>query len=249
VISQGFCMDRFFLQCDQWGGNSTLTGDEAHHCSRVMRKQAGDRIVVFDGSGREAEARISAISKNEACLELFQVKKSSLAQPQLEVAVGIPKGKSFDLILQKAVEMGVNRIQPLLSDQGNVRFKAEEARSKRDKWQRAVLEACKQCGQNHLPEVMVPKLLHRYLDELEPGGARMVGALTDEAAPLRTLLGELESPERVVTMVGPEGDFSEDEYQRIFESGFIPVSLGELVLRTETAVLWMAAAVRYQFQS
>jgi len=63
------------------------------------------------------------------------------------------------------------------------------------------------------------------------------------------LLGELESPERVVTMVGPEGDFSEAEYQRIVESGFIPVSLGELVLRTETAVLWMAAAVRYQFQS
>jgi 16S rRNA (uracil1498-N3)-methyltransferase len=169
--------------------------------------------------------------------------------PQLEVAVGIPKGKSFDLILQKAAEMGVNRIQPLVSDQGNVRFKTGEALAKREKWQRTLLEACKQCGQNHLPEVMVPALLDNYLENIEPGGTRIVGALTSETKTLKELLDRLEAPDRVVLMVGPEGDFSAGEYKRIFESSFAPVSLGELVLRTETAVIWMAAAVRFQFQS
>ena len=106
------------------------------------------------------------ISKNEACLEIIDTRKFSALLPQLEVAVGIPKGKSFDLILQKAAEMGVNRIQPLVSDQGNVRFKTGEALAKREKWQRTLLEACKQCGQNHLPEVMVPAFLDNYLENI-----------------------------------------------------------------------------------
>ncbi len=242
-------MDRFFVSPDQWGKNPTLRGDESHHCFRVMRKQIGDNIIIFDGNGMEAEAKISAISRDESGLELIDTRTFPVVLPQLEVAVGIPKGKSFDLILQKAVEMGVNRIHPLVSDQGNVRFKAGEALSKRDKWQRTLLEACKQCGQNHLPEVMVPALLDNYLEKIEPGGTRIVGALTSKTKTLKDLLDGLEVPERVVLMVGPEGDFSAGEYERIFESGFAPVGLGELVLRTETAVIFMAAAVRYQFQS
>ena len=241
-------MDRFFLPPDQWSEKPVITGDEAHHCFRVMRKKVGDHITIFDGNGRKAEARISAISRSESYLELLQTIRFPATLPSLEVAVGIPKGKSFDLILQKAVEMGVNRIQPLVSDQGSVRFKASEAFSKQDKWQRTLLEACKQCGQNFLPKVMVPMLLDDYLREIEPGGTQIVAALNSEAKTLKALFREQEVPERVVMMVGPEGDFSADEYQRIFESGFAPVSLGELVLRTETAVLWMAAAVRYQFQ-
>lgn len=242
-------MDRFFLSSDQWDENPTLTGDEAHHCLKVMRKQVGDEIAIFDGNGREASARISRVSKNESRLKIIHTRITPTVFPQLEVAVGIPKGKSFDLILQKAVEMGVNRIQPLVSDQGNVRFKTGEALAKREKWQRTLLEACKQCGQNHLPEVMVPALLDNYLENIKPGGTRIVGALTSETKTLKELLDRLEAPDRVVLIVGPEGDFSAGEYKRIFESSFAPVSLGELVLRTETAVIWMAAAVRFQFQS
>jgi 16S rRNA (uracil1498-N3)-methyltransferase len=93
----------------------------------------------------------------------------------------------------------------------------------------------------------VPALVDHYLEKIESGGIRIVGALTSETKTLKELLEGLESPERVILMVGPEGDFSAGEYERIFESGFAPVGLGELVLRTETAVIWMAAAVRYQF--
>ncbi len=241
-------MDRFFLSPEQWGQAPALTGDEAHHCCRVMRKKDGDQVLVFDGRGREGEARIAKVSKNEVELEILSTTDSKAPGPEIEIAVGIPKGKSFDLILQKAVEMGVTRIQPLMSDQGNVRFKDGEGKAKRGKWQRAVLEACKQCGQNFLPEVAEPMGVDGYLQEQQPGFAKFVGALTPEARNFRSLLGEVAGAGRVVLLIGPEGDFSTGEYERIFEAGFTPVTLGDLVLRTETAVFWMVAAVRYQFQ-
>jgi len=205
-------------------------------------------IVVFDGRGREGEAEIQRVSKSEVGLEIRSVKESQVLRPQLEIAVGVPKGKSFDFILQKAVEMGVSRIQPLMSEQGNVRFKESEGEAKREKWQRAVLEACKQCGQNFLPEVMQPLDLGVYLKGMNPEDARFVGALTAESRGFRPQLDELDSPERIVLMIGPEGDFSKQEYEEISAAEFAPVDLGELVLRTETAVFWMVAAVRYHFQ-
>ncbi len=241
-------MDRFFLMPDQWGGKPALTGDEAHHCCRVMRKQVGDTIAIFDGWGRQGEARIMSLSKSEVGLEILSSKDSDALKPQIEIAVGVPKGKTFDLILQKAVEMGVSRIQPLMSEQGNVRFKESEGNAKREKWQRVVLEACKQCGQNYLPEVAVPLSLGNYLKELQPGFPKFVGALTPGAQGFRTLLEEVSDPGRVVLLIGPEGDFSAHEYEQISAADFAPVNLGELVLRTETAVFLMVAAVRYQFQ-
>ncbi|MFT6594143.1 MAG: 16S rRNA (uracil1498-N3)-methyltransferase [Akkermansiaceae bacterium] len=242
-------MDRFFLSPEQWALSPMLTGDEARHCCRVMRKKEGDQILVFDGGGREGKARIVKASKSEVRLEVLSTIESDALNPLIEIAVGIPKGKTFDLILQKAVEMGVTRIQPLMSEQGNVRFHDDEGIAKLEKWQRVVLEACKQCGQNFLPEVSKPMSLDSYLEDLEPGFSRFVGALTPGTKTFRTLLGEVKNPERMTLLIGPEGDFSAGEYEGILEAGFAPVSLGNLVLRTETAVFWMIAAVRYQFQS
>jgi 16S rRNA (uracil1498-N3)-methyltransferase len=242
-------MDRFYLSPDQWGESPVLTGDEAHHCCRVMRKQVGDEIAIFDGWGRAGGARIKGVSKSEVGLEILVSSDSVARQPQIEIAVGVPKGKTFDLILQKAVELGVTKIQPLITEQGNVRLKGGEANTKREKWKRTVLESCKQCGQNYLPEVMGPLEVDDYLKGLDPSFSKFVGALTPEAVTFRRALGGVREPGRVVLLVGPEGDFSPEEYNRIFVAGFQAVTLGELVLRTETAVFWMASAVRYHFES
>jgi 16S rRNA (uracil1498-N3)-methyltransferase len=241
-------MDRFFADAGSWKDGVALRGDEAHHCVRVMRKKPGDRIMVFDGEGREGVAAITAASKSEVALELLSSSDTRKPAPEIEIAVGIPKGKSFELILQKAVELGVSRIQPLMSAQGNVRFGASEGEGKREKWQRVVLEACKQCGQKHLPQVARPLGLEEYLEQLPSGGARFAGALLPGARPFRESLSGAGEPDRVVLLVGPEGDFSSTEYRMVEEAGFAGVSLGELILRTETAVFWMVSAVRYQFQ-
>lgn len=240
-------MDRFYLGAENWGEQITLRGDEAHHCVRVMRKKLGDEISVFDGVGGEGVARILEASKSEVLLGVVSRGQSKRSVPEIEIAVGVPKGKSFDLILQKAVEMGVSRIYPLMSAQGNVRFDAAEAVQKREKWARVVLEACKQCGQNFLPEVAVPTELGEFLEGVNDESDCFVGALVPTAKPFRELLGEIAGERKVVLMIGPEGDFSEEEYEAILKAGFGGVNLGELILRTETAVFWMVAAVRYQF--
>jgi len=212
-----------------------------------MRKKVGDRIEVFDGEGRFAVALISAMTSNEVVLERQSEGRSERLSPQVEIAVGIPKGKTFDLIIQKAVELGVSRIQPLVTEQGNVRITDKDHASKRDKWQRGALEACKQCGQNHLPEVSLPRELAPWLSEGRDG-AKFVGALQPSARPFRSLLEMSEEPESLTLLIGPEGDFSTSEYHEISRAGFAPVDLGELVLRTETAVFTMVAAVRYHYQ-
>jgi 16S rRNA (uracil1498-N3)-methyltransferase len=241
-------MDRFFLPSASWDDSLSLTRDEAHHCRRVMRKKVGDQIEVFDGEGRFAVASISSMTSNEVTLDRLTEGRSARFLPTIEIAVGIPKGKTFDLILQKAVELGVNRIQPLVTDQGNVRITDKDHASTREKWQRAALEACKQCGQNYLPEVFPPRELSPWLGEKREG-SQFVGALQPGARPFRELLEGLGAPESVTLLIGPEGDFTGGEYQEIAGAGFAPVDLGELVLRTETAVFAMVAAVRYQFQN
>lgn len=240
-------MDRFFLSSGSWADSLSLTGDEAHHCRRVMRKKVGDQIEIFDGEGRFAIVSISVMTSNEVSLEFISKGETPKVTPEIEIAVGIPKGKTFDLIIQKAVELGVSRIQPLVTDQGNIRMTDKDHGSKKAKWQRVALEACKQCGQNFVPEVFAPRELSSWLSD-ESGSVKFVGALQPGALPLRLLLGNFQGPESITLLIGPEGDFTADEYRKIAGAGFAPVDLGELVLRTETAVFAMVAAVRYQYQ-
>lgn len=241
-------MDRFFLSPASWHGPLSLTGDEAHHCRRVMRKKEGDLVEIFDGAGRAAEALISGITSNSIALEIRKTKESPPQSPQIEVAVGVPKGKIFDLIIQKAVELGVARIQPLVTDQGNVRISDKDQSAKLDKWQRVALEACKQCGQNHLPEMLAAEELSSWLAS-KNDATKIVAALQPGTRAMRSVLEEHGKAPAVTLLVGPEGDFSTQEYVEISRAGFAPVTLGDLVLRTETAVFAMISAVRYQFQT
>ena len=115
-------MDRFWISPDHWIEPFRLTGEEARHCGRVMRKREGDLIELFDGQGRWARGRIASIARDEIEINPIESGESPLLHPRIEIAVGIPKGKTFDLIIQKAVELGVDAIQPILSEQGMVKI-------------------------------------------------------------------------------------------------------------------------------
>ena len=241
-------MDRFFLPPSEWKSEKpVLKGEEAHHCARVMRKQVGDRIEVFDGEGAAAEAEILVVSKREIGLCLKE-RRFSEQSVKVVLAVGVPKGKLMEAVIQKAVELGVNEIVPLMTDQGTVRIDDEEAGKKGEKWQRVALEACKQCGQNFLPAVRPVSSVDQCLAERTEETDLLIGALAGEPRPLGVVLQQLfakeQTPPSVMIMVGPEGDFSEAEYERIFAGGAIPVSLGPLILRVETAVTKLLAGVR-----
>lgn len=151
-------MARFFLPPSEWAAPAwELRGDEAHHAARVLRLKQGDSCIVFDGCGRAAHAVVAEPPRSSGVL-LVPGEECPPSPPvaHLTLCQAVPKGANMDLIIQKSVELGVSAIVPLVTDRTIVRLNAREAEAKRQKWQRIALEACKQCGQNTLPEVALP---------------------------------------------------------------------------------------------
>ena len=241
-------MDRFFLSPADWSPEKlSLGGEEGHHAVRVMRKKVGDGIEVFDGEGRWARGEVSAVERAGLTVVVEEEGRSEPLSPDVFLAVSIPKGKTMDLIVQKAVELGVAGIQPLVTTNSVVKIGEKDAVEKSQKWQRVALEACKQCGQNFLPEVQPVKTLAKYLTE-ERSGASIIASLAPGAVPVRERMEALpDDCGRISFLVGPEGDFSPEEVVAALAADFAPVSLGEIVLRVETACLFLASAARYRF--
>jgi 16S rRNA (uracil1498-N3)-methyltransferase len=240
-------MARFLLPAEAWGAPTVvLTGDEARHASQVLRVRRGDRVTVFDGRGRSARAEIVDVSRNEIRLQLGEIQAREPAGPAISLAQAVTKGKTMDLIVQKAVELGVSTIQPLLTRHAVVQLDDEDAGKKTAKWQRVAIEACKQCGQDLVPEVAVVSEFSTWLGAAK-SGLRLIASLADGARPLREVLRAAEKPTSVTILIGPEGDFSAEETRQALEAGFLPVSFGEIILRAETAAFFAIAAVRYEY--
>ncbi|MGC4016693.1 MAG: 16S rRNA (uracil(1498)-N(3))-methyltransferase [Luteolibacter sp.] len=235
-------MPRFFLSPDSWSEEAWLTGDEAKHLSQVMRIRAGETVTVFDGAGRRAEAAVREVVRDRVKLSLAESRTLPRMQPAMVLAIAIPKGKTMDLVVQKAVELGVAVIQPLVTRRTIV----QPGDGKADKWRRVALEACKQCGSDFLPEVAEPLEFPAWLDSTS-AGLRLIASLAPGAKPMREVVRIAEKTSSATVLVGPEGDFTPEETSTALLSGFLPVTLGPTVLRTETAALFALSALRYEF--
>ena len=241
-------MARFFLPSDSWGEVAWLTGDEAKHLSQVLRIRAGDEVAVFEGKGRRALATVTEVSRDRVKLELGPANSIPVLEPEVILALAIPKGKKMDLVVQKSVELGVSAIQPLVTRNTVV----QPGQGKSDKWQRVALEACKQSGLDHLPEVHEPLEFGKWLAEIGRPAyheLRLIASLAEGAKPMREIVRSVGSPSRIVILVGPEGDFTQAETQAALETAFSPVTLGATVLRAETASLFCLSAIRYEFEN
>ena len=242
-------MPRFHLPPESWP-TGTLTGDEARHLTQVLRLRPGDTITVFDGLGTSAPATILSTTKDHVALTLGEASLTPSILPAITLAQAIPKQKNMDLIVQKAVELGVATIQPLVTRHTIV----HPGENKADKWRRIALEACKQCGQNTLPTIHEPLPFDRWLHSgagILPAASSstlpIIASLAPGAKPLRDLLQSHPSPAAVTILIGPEGDFSPEETEASLRAGFLPASLGSIVLRVETASLFCLSALRYEF--
>ena len=194
------------------GESPILAGDEAHHCLNVLRHVAGDKVVVFDGQGHEATAQIVSADKRQAVLRILHRAKSPSVACRLTLAQAVPKGKNMDLIIEKAVELGAHAIVPLLSERTVVQLDAAESAAKREKWQTVAREACKQCGQNWLPEVAAPVSTKAFFEQQKPKGLLLIASLQADSRPIKEVLAEFSGPIADVTIfVGPEGDFTPAE--------------------------------------
>lgn len=241
-------MHRCYLPTADFTASSLmLEGEEAHHALRVMRLRVGDECEVFDGSGKAARARILAAGGGSLTMGELRPLPPLPPVAGITLALAIPKGGNMDLIIQKAVELGAQRIIPLVSERTIVRLNAKEAATKVAKWQRTALEACKQCGVNTLPVVEVPQSYSSFLKREDIPALRLVCAILPESRPMREVLESARTAgqDDAVLLIGPEGDFTPAEYSAAVEAGFAPISLGPIILRVETAVFMALSSVRY----
>jgi 16S rRNA (uracil1498-N3)-methyltransferase len=248
-------MHRFFLPVGDLRSEAPiLSGDEAHHCLNVVRQNVGDKVILFDGQGHEATAEIVTASKREASLRVLHRATSAPIACRLTLAQAVPKGKNMDLSIEKAVELGAAAIAPLLSDRTVVQLDAKEAATKREKWQAVALEACKQCGQNWLPEIGEPITPRAFFEKFRLPGLLLIASLQADARPIKSVLAAYTAehgalPKDVTIFVGPEGDFTPAELGLAKSNGCQPVTLGPIILRTETAAIYCLSVLGHELFS
>ena len=248
-------LHRFYLPPAKCRGDVLqLDGQEARHALWVLRLQRGDDIMVLDGAGNELSCKVESTSRDS--LSLRVKRKTSVPPPSCAITlfVGIPKGKIIESIIQKSVELGARRIVPLLTERVVTRLDDEGAEHKRDHWQQTAIEAMKQCGTAWLPEVEAPVSIEDFLARKEKLDLQLVGSLQKERRHPREVFRGYEKtngrlPQSAAVWIGPEGDFTSDELKAIQDSGAHPISLGNLVLRVETAAVYCLSILNYELNS
>lgn len=215
------------------GATVKLSDNASIHASKVMRLSAGDKLVLFDGSGFDFECELTSVQKNATQAKVLSALEINTESPlNITLLQGISSGDRMDYSIQKAVELGVKRIQPIATERSVVKLSAERAEKRLEHWQNIVISACEQCGRATVPQVLAPKTLAHYLASdnqpnvtrilLNPIGAKRLAELTKPSSEIQLL-------------IGAEGGLSQSEIDLATSQGFQSVILGPRILRTETA--------------
>jgi len=224
------------------GAEIELDGDRARYLGKILRARVGDRVTVFNGEGPEWPASITRISKSCVGLELGESVEAGTESPlKIHLVQGISRGERMDFVVQKATELGVKRITPVLTEYGVVKLNPDRAEKRREHWQKIAASACEQSGRTRLPLIDTPVPLKSWFgDKPEKVDAELI-LVPGAATPLATV----PAPEtKVCVMIGPEGGFSDAEYADAGVSGFKAVALGPRVLRTESAAIATLAVLQ-----
>jgi 16S rRNA (uracil1498-N3)-methyltransferase len=268
-------MHRFYISPENWHPDAlALMGSEAHHSRDVLRMKRGEKLVLFNGCGREITAEIIDLGSSEIRLRKLHEAETPPLRCRIVLGQAVPKGKNMELIVQKAVEIGADQIVPIISDRTVVQVDSESAVQKQAKWQQIAIEAAKQCGQNWLPRVHVPRKLAEFFEAVEAGGSpaeslesqparlplqkdiprldlRLIGSLQPDAQHLKKILadysdGHQHRPQSVLMLIGPEGDFTPAELALARRHGCRPITLGPIILRVETAAIYCLSVLSYE---
>ena len=217
------------------GQELTLDKEQAHYLGRALRLRVGDNLSVFSAESGEFQATLTGIRKSSAEITVGDAIPTATESPlKVHLVQGVSRGERMDFVVQKATELGVKRITPVLTEYGVVKLDGSRAAKRRDHWQKVAESACEQSGRTRPPLIDEPLPLKTWFGAktkdadvdliLKPGATTPMASLT---APTT----------KVCLLIGPEGGFSDSEYEDAEVSGFKAVSLGPRILRTETAAL------------
>jgi 16S rRNA (uracil1498-N3)-methyltransferase len=248
-------MHRFYLPPQQTREQPLfLTGREAHHGLHVLRLRPGDHVSVLNGIGSEFICEVVESDRDKIRLTTLEQKQHATPQSQITLLQALPKGKLIESIIQKATELGVARIVPLLSERVVSNLDSKDGERKAAKWQLTAIEALKQCGAPWLPKVEEPVSPAAFIHRHEHFDLPLVGALQGEARHPREYFTAFQhrhgaKPKTICFWIGPEGDFTAEEIAAIKTSGALPITLGPLILRTETAAAYCLSLANYELTS
>lgn len=221
-------------------GRARVTGPRAHHLVHVLRAQPGDVLEVFDGRGSSYDATVEGGDAQELTLVLGPARRTPPARA-VTVVQGLPRGDKLELVLQKGTELGAAAFLPVRCERCVVKVDGREA-AKQARWQRIAEEAARQCGRADVPPVGLPVPLLEGVRGLAPGTRVLVLDEDERTVPLSEALV---SGAPLALVIGPEGGLAREEVAGLVALGAVPVTLGRLVLRTETAALAALAVVRH----
>ena len=220
-----------------------LSPEESHHLVTVNRCGRGDPVIAFDGQGREWLTECVDASKNATLLRVKGARPAATRTFSITLAQALPKGAVMDDIVRQATEVGAALIIPLLSERTQVHLDGDRAEKKVEKWRTTAIEAAKQCGNPWLPEIMPLQNFSAFLASTKDYDLKLVASLHAGSTTLKKTLATFShkhghAPRSALWLIGPEGDFSSTEMTAAVMAGFIPVTLGPLVLRSDTAAIY-----------
>jgi 16S rRNA (uracil1498-N3)-methyltransferase len=248
-------MHRFYLPPAQAQNPVLILSDgEAHHALHVLRVRPNERVVVLDGAGHEFLCEVERLDRSAVTLKLIQKQLLATLPHRITLVQAVTKAKTMDLIVQKATELGVHRIVPILSERSVAQIGEDAAPNKVEKWQSTMVEAIKQCGSPWLPLVDSPQSPQKFLAAGERFDLSLVASLQNDTRHPREcvqdFIAERQRPPRTICVwVGPEGDFTPAEINAIRQAGALPITLGQLILRSETAAIYCLSVLNYELQA
>lgn len=238
-------MRRFFIE-GAVGPKMVITGKDAHHITRVLRYAVGQTLIVVDAEKNIAEAEIAECSEGLVKLRLVGFRDENTEPPiEITLAQCLPKSDKMDFIVQKAVELGVSRICPVVSKNCVVKYDAAKRDARKKKWQKIADEAAKQCGRTALPQVEPILELGELIARVEPDALALLCYEGQADADIKSLL-EGAAAKKFLLLIGPEGGFAPSEVALCKAAGAKAVTMGPRILRTETAALAAVSVVMYQ---
>jgi 16S rRNA (uracil1498-N3)-methyltransferase len=224
--------------------NLRLDEKASHHLARVLRCGVGDKLVLFNGYGGEYHATITHINKKNVTVEISHfLPREAESSMHLVLAQSLARGEKMDFIVQKAVELGIQTIFPLITERGSVRLESSREEKRLQHWRSIIISACEQCGRNHIPEITAPQAFSPWLEHNVTDLSFILTPHVPDELPSNKF-----APEKSITiMIGPEGGFSEHEIMLAVRKGVLPLRLGPRILRTETASIAAISILQARF--
>jgi len=242
-------LPNFFIKRYQILGNKVEIGDELlRHLRDSLRIRVGEKVFFVDEMRHRYTVVVTGIGKDLLTGDIIdEVSGEKVEGIHIHIVQAIPKGPKLDFIVQKSTELGVDRITPVFSERSIVRLEKERMEVKLERWRRIALEAAQQSDRWDVPEILPPLSLSEFLTTFTKGDLNLLLWEGEKVRGIRDVLSKHRDAKSAVILVGPEGGFSDREVEMAVVTGFTPVTLGGLILRTETAPLVILSILRYEF--